>query len=136
MASKRRNMFYENKKQETTEIGEACGEGEMGERIGDTTDQTQHNTDHQSDAQHTQTQAQTTSQTTPTVDPILAKHQQKIELYKTYDVMTGVMPNVLCKSEGLQDIRSQKGGKLHVPFSIVSCVLFLWNIGAWTPSSA
>ncbi|KAL1132695.1 hypothetical protein AAG570_010647 [Ranatra chinensis] len=27
-------------------------------------------------------------------------------------------------SEGLQDIQSQKGGKLHLPFSVVSCVLY------------
>ncbi|KAL1130648.1 hypothetical protein AAG570_011890 [Ranatra chinensis] len=31
-------------------------------------------------------------------------------------------------SEGLQDIQSQKGGKLHLPFSVVSCVSFFWNM--------
>ncbi|KAL1123786.1 hypothetical protein AAG570_001559 [Ranatra chinensis] len=30
-------------------------------------------------------------------------------------------------SEGLQDIQSQKGGKLHLPFSVVSCVMFHKN---------
>ncbi|KAL1122039.1 hypothetical protein AAG570_003445 [Ranatra chinensis] len=28
----------------------------------------------------------------------------------------------------LFDIQSQKGGKLHLPSSVVSCVLFLWNM--------
>ncbi|KAL1123149.1 hypothetical protein AAG570_002236 [Ranatra chinensis] len=28
----------------------------------------------------------------------------------------------------LQDTQSQKGGKLHLPFSVVSCVLFFWNM--------
>ncbi|KAL1129231.1 hypothetical protein AAG570_013760 [Ranatra chinensis] len=27
-----------------------------------------------------------------------------------------------------KDIQSQKGGKLHLPFSVVSCVLFFWNM--------
>ncbi|KAL1130311.1 hypothetical protein AAG570_013249 [Ranatra chinensis] len=42
-------------------------------------------------------------------------------------------------SEGLQDIQSQKGGKLHLSFSVVSCALFFWNMfrrsgGRWRPS--
>ncbi|KAL1138290.1 hypothetical protein AAG570_009978 [Ranatra chinensis] len=32
------------------------------------------------------------------------------------------------KQLAVQDIQSQKGGKLHLPFSVVSCVLFFWNM--------
>ncbi|KAL1123136.1 hypothetical protein AAG570_002224 [Ranatra chinensis] len=43
-------------------------------------------------------------------------------------IVDSFRPPIRCPIK--QDIQSQKGGKLHLPFSVVSCVLFFWNMAS------